>query len=135
MPRKAQDVTDAELAILQVLWERGEATVRALVEKLYPSGTTSDLATVQKLLKRLEDKSCVHRNRNAWPHVFRPAIKRAELIGRRLQSTADSLCAGSLSPLLTHLVKSQTLSSSDVRELRTLLDDLDTELTQTSANI
>jgi predicted transcriptional regulator len=127
MPRKAQDVTDAELAILQVLWDHGEATVRDLVEELYPAGTPSDLATVQKLLKRLEDKGCLGRNRSAWPHRFRAAIQREELIGRRLQTTADELCAGSLSPLLTHLVKSQQLSDDERGALRRLLDDLDTD--------
>ena len=76
MPRKAQDVTDAELALLQILWERGEATVRDFVDRLYPTGTPSDLATVQKLLKRLENKRCVSRNRNRWPHLFRAAIQR-----------------------------------------------------------
>ncbi len=125
MPRKAQDVTDAELAILQVLWDHGEATVRDLVAELYPSATPSDLATVQKLLKRLEDKGCLGRNRSMWPHRFRAAIQREELIGRRLQSTADELCAGSMTPLLTHLVKSQQLSQAERSALRRLLDELD----------
>ena len=122
MPRKAQDVTDAELAILQILWERGRATVRELVEKLYPTGTTSDLATVQKLLKRLENKDCVGRDRSGWPHVFRALIQRTELIGRRLQTTADDLCDGSLTPLLTHLIQGQRLSAEDRLQLREMLD-------------
>jgi BlaI family transcriptional regulator, penicillinase repressor len=125
MPRKAQDVTDAELAVLQVLWDRGEATVREVVDELYPTGTPSDLATVQKLLQRLEEKGCLGRNRNAWPHIFRPAIQRDDLNRRRLQSTADTLCSGSLSPLLTHLVKSSKLKKQDREELRKLLDELD----------
>ncbi len=127
MARKPRDVTDAELSILQVLWDRGEATVRDLVDELYPSGTPSDLATVQKLLKRLEDKGCLGRNRSAWPHRFRPAIQRDELIVRRLQTTAADLCAGSLAPLLTHLVKSQQLTTEDRSVLRDLLDELDAD--------
>ncbi|MFV0443914.1 MAG: BlaI/MecI/CopY family transcriptional regulator [Planctomycetaceae bacterium] len=127
MARKPRDVTDAELAILQVLWERGEVTVRDLVEQLYPAGTPSDLATVQKLLKRLEDKGCLGRNRSLWPHRFRAAIQRDELILRRLQSTADDLCAGSLTPVLTHLVHSQQLTAGDRDTLRQLLSELDTK--------
>lgn len=118
-------MTDAELAVLQVLWDRGAATVRDIVDELYPAGTPSDLATVQKLLQRLEEKGCLGRNRNAWPHIFRPAIQREDLIGRRLQSTADELCAGSFSPLLTHLVKSQRLSRKDRETLRELLDEFE----------
>lgn len=125
MPRKARDVTDAELALMHILWERGNAVVRDFVKELYPTGTPSDMATVQKLLKRLEDKHCISRDRNHWPHVFRPAIQREDLIGRRLQTTADDLCAGDLSPLLTHLVKSQRLSAKERKALRSLLDAQD----------
>ena len=125
MARKAQYVTDAELAVLQVLWEHREATAGEIVEVLYPSKTASDVATVQKLLKRLEEKGCLGRNRKAWPHIFHPAIAREDLIGRRLQSTADELCEGSFSPLLTHLVKSKPLTAKDRKMLRALLDELD----------
>ncbi len=124
MPRKPQDVTDAELSILQVLWDRGEATVRDLTERLYPAGTGSDLATVQKLLKRLEAKRCVRRDRTSWPHLFRPGIAREELLGRRLQTTADELCSGSLEPLVTHLVKSR-LTADERGKLRDLLAELE----------
>jgi predicted transcriptional regulator len=125
MARKPVDVTDAELAILQILWGRGEATVRDLAHLLYPAQTASDLATVQKLLKRLEEKECVARDRQHWPHTFRPAIERTDLIERRLQDTADDLCEGALTPLLTHLVKVSPLSARERQELRKLLDSLD----------
>jgi predicted transcriptional regulator len=126
MARKPQDVTDAELAILQLLWDRGSASVRELAETLYPPGGGSDLATVQNLLKRLESKGCVKRDRSTWPHLFVAAIARDELIGRRLQTTADALCAGSLEPLVTHLVTSR-LSEQERDRLRRLLDDLELE--------
>jgi predicted transcriptional regulator len=125
MPRPRQDVTDAELAILQVLWDRGQATVRELTEQLYSQYSSSQHATVQKLLERLEAKDCVRRNRSAWPHVFAAAIERGDLIDRKLQQTADKLCDGSIQPLLTHLVKGARLSAEQRQSLRMLLDDLD----------
>lgn len=125
MARTAQDVTDAELAVLQVLWERKRETIRRITETLYPDGTGVHYATVQKLLERLEAKKCVKRNRNDWPHSFQPMIDRDELINRRLQMTANKLCAGSLAPLLTNLVRSTKLSSKDRDSLRALLDELD----------
>ena len=124
MPRKPQDVTDAELAVLEHLWETGGASVRQLAENLYGSSTASDLATIQKLLERLEAKSCVIRDRDQWPHRFEACIDRNELIERRLQDTADELCGGSLSPLLTHLVKSEKLGQKEREQLRQLLNDL-----------
>lgn len=124
MPRKAKDITDAELAVLEQLWERSQATVRELAESLYGSSVPSDLATVQKLLGRLEKKECVARNRTVWPHQFRAAIRREDLIQRRLQSTADQLCGGSLAPLLTHLVRKEKLGREERQHLRKLLDEL-----------
>ena len=125
MARTPQDVTDAELAILQVLWDRGAATVRQLTDVLYPEGTASQYATVQKLLERLEGKGCVVRDRRPWPHVFAPAVDRDELIGRQLRAVAEKLCGGSWTPLLTHLVQNQKLSARDRQALRDLIEDLD----------
>lgn len=130
MPRTPQDVTDAELAILQLLWERQRDTIRRLSETLYPNGTTVHYATVQKLLERLEGKKFVKRNRNDWPHTFQPIVDRSDLINRRLQMTADKLCAGSLAPLLTNLVKASQLTAEERQSLRSLLDELDADSRQ-----
>ena len=125
MPRPPQDVTDAELAILEVLWDRGSATVREIAERLYTEYSASQHATAQKLLERLEAKDCVVRDRDVWPHVFAATIDRQALIGRRLQQTADRLCDGSLQPLVTHLLKTGRLSAEERLSLRKLLDELE----------
>jgi predicted transcriptional regulator len=125
MARTPQDVTDAELAILMVLWDRGPATVRQLTDELYPEGTASQYATVQKLLERLEGKGCVARDRRPWPHVFEAAVDRDELIGRQLRAVAEKLCGGSLAPLLTHLLRIENLSPKERQELRAFMDELD----------
>jgi predicted transcriptional regulator len=127
MARPPQDVTDTELALLNLLWEQGAATVRELAERLYQKSSSSQNATVQKLLERLEDKGCVRRNADVWPYTFQAAIERDELIGRRLQQTADKLCEGSFAPLLTHLVKAGRLSAEDRQSLRSLLEELNEE--------
>jgi predicted transcriptional regulator len=124
MNRRKEDVTEAELALLQALWDGGPATIRQLVERVYQQTGTSVYATVQKLLDRLEDKGFVERERGGPVHVFWAAVNRDELIGRRLRAVADALCGGSLSPLLTHLVERQRLSDQERRELRELIDRL-----------
>jgi BlaI family penicillinase repressor len=125
MNRQRDDVTEAELALLQSLWDDGPATIRQLVERVYKQGGPSVYATVQKLLDRLEAKDFVTRDRRAPVHVFEAAVDRDALIGRRLRAVADALCGGSLSPLLTHLVEGQGLSQKERRELRALIDKLD----------
>src|SRR5437588_8090746 len=107
MPRRRHDVTDAELAVLQALWDGGAATIRRLTDELYPGGSTAHYATVQKLLERLEAKGFVRRRRQTGAHLFEAAIARDDLVGRLLEQMADKLCGGSLTPLLTHLVRGQ----------------------------
>ncbi len=125
MGRARQDVTDKELEILQVLWDRGPAPIRSLVEALYPGGGTSSYATVQKLLERLEEKGYVRRDRRTAAHLFAAAVDRDALIGRRLEDVAEKLCGGSLTPLLTHLVRARRLSQRERQELRDLLSELE----------
>jgi BlaI family penicillinase repressor len=124
MARTPQDVTDAELAVMQVLWDEGPLPIRRITEVLYPAGKTAQYATVQKLLERLEQKDCVTRDRSAAVHVFAAALGRDELIGRRLQAVAEKLCGGSWTPLLTHLVQVQRLSEKDRNTLRRLIEEL-----------
>jgi len=125
MAKPPQDVTDAELTVLQMLWSQGPATIRQLTEAIYPDGGPAYYATVQKLLDRLEGKNCIRRERTAGPHVFSAILSPEELIGRRLQAMAEKLCGGSLTPLLTHLVKAERLTAKQRQELRTLIDELD----------
>jgi len=124
MARTPQDVTDAELALLQVLWDSGAATIRQLTDVLYPAGSAAQYATVQKLLERLESKGCVRRERTPPAHIFTAAIAREDLIGRRLRDMAEKLCGGSLTPLLTHLVRTRGLTTRERQELRDLIDEL-----------
>jgi predicted transcriptional regulator len=127
MARTRQDVTERELAVLQLLWNGGAATIRRLADALYPGGGAAEYATVQKLLDRLEGKGCVRRDRRGPAHTFTAALGRDELIGRRLRDMAEKLCGGSLTPLLTHLVRTRRLTADERRELRSLIDELERE--------
>ncbi len=119
------DVTDAELAVLQALWDHGEATIRQLTDELYPGGGDAHYATVQKLLERLEMKGHVGRDRSNHAHRFCARTNRDALVGRRLREMAQKLCGGLMAPLLMHLVRAETLSARERQQLRALIDDLD----------
>jgi predicted transcriptional regulator len=125
MARTPQDVTDRELEILQLLWDQGPSTIRQITDVVYPQGDTAQYATVQKLLERLEEKGFVRRKKSAPANIYSATIGRADLIGRRLQDMAEKLCGGSLTPLLTHLVRQRRLSATERQELRDLIDQLD----------
>ncbi len=123
MTDKQRDVTDAELDVLEVLWEQPDATIREITEAIYEESTPSAHATVQKLLERLEAKDCVTRDRSGFAHRFRASIEHGELIDRQLEAVADKLCEGSLTPLLLHLASRTKLSDEERKLLRKLIND------------
>ena len=127
MARRPQDVTDAELEVLRGLWEIGPTTIRTLADRLYPRGGASEYATVQKLLERLEDKGYVKHHTDGRQNVFTARVLRDDLVAQRLRATAERLCDGSLTPLITHLVSAGRLSRDELRELRRLVDRLSKE--------
>ena len=83
MSERPPDVTDAELAVLQTLWERGTATIRQITEILYPEGTTAQYGTVQKLLERLETKGYVAQEGGSGALTFHATVSRDGLISRQ----------------------------------------------------
>jgi len=123
MARTPQDITEAELAILQVLWEQPKAPIRQIAEAIYPKPGTAQYSTVQKQLERMEAKGFVRRDRSLFVHQFSPAVDRDELIGRRLRAVADKLCGGSLAPILSHLARAKKLTELERKALRQIVDE------------
>ena len=118
MTRPPEDVPESELAVLQVLWQRGEATRRHLVEALYPRGEPADFTTVQKLLERLEKRGLVRRGGTDRQRTYTATRSRDELLSRRLEDLAERLGGGSLMPLVLNLVKTRPLTPGELDELR-----------------
>jgi predicted transcriptional regulator len=122
-----QPASEAELAILQMLWDEGPMTSRAIRDALYSAATASRHGTVQKLLQRLEEKRLIERDRSEFVHVFRAAVTRSAYAGRQLESLAEKLTDGSLVPFLTHLVEARRLSARERKAIRDLLDAADSD--------
>jgi predicted transcriptional regulator len=124
-----RDVSAAELAVLEQLWSTPGATARDLADLLYADQPAAP-KTVKKLLERLEAKGCVRRSTERPVQRFEAIINRESLIGRRIRAVADSLCEGSLTPILTHMVQSAKLSKAELGALRELIDELDVSTQQ-----
>ena len=127
MARTPKDVTEAELAVLRVLWDEGPRSVREIADIHTQQGTPTQAATIQKLLERLEDKGWVERDRSGSVQRFIATADRDDLIARRLSGIAEELCEGSMTPLLSHLVQSERLTKKDKQALRDLIDRLDSK--------
>jgi predicted transcriptional regulator len=116
-----RDPSNAELAVLQVLWDQGPATRRQITDRLYPGGSPAHYTTVQKLLERLEEKGLASSRREGGVRVFTALVDREALISRRLHDVAEKLCGGSLTPLLLNLVRARALSAEELAELQALI--------------
>ena len=115
-------IAKAELAILDLLWEQGDLTAREIREQIYPDAKKPQHGTVQRLLQRLEKKGYLSRDRSHSVHFFAATMTRQDYAGRELESLADTLTAGSFTPLITHLVENKRISAAEINKLRALLD-------------
>lgn len=116
-------LANAELAVMERLWQKGAQTARLLREHLYPDAANSMHGTIQRLLQRLEDKGFVHRDRDRAAHLFTPRVSRETYAAGRLEALADQVTGGSFVPMITHLVEERRLSDADMERLRRLLED------------
>jgi predicted transcriptional regulator len=116
-------ISDTELDVLKVLWERGPATVRDVLDAL-PKRDWA-YTTVQTLLTRLTKKRYVVCDRAGATHVFRAKVTRDELLKRRLNDLSTQLCEGDASPLLLALVDGARFTPDEIEQFRKLLDQLD----------
>ena len=119
---KQPPLANAELAVMNLLWQNERLTARQIREQLYPDATRAQHGTVQRLLQRLEDKGYVERDRTLSVHFFSAAISRQTYAGTQLESLAAKLTAGSFAPLITHLVEQKRISRDEIDRIRAVLD-------------
>ena len=122
MKRRPQTVTDAELAVLKILWQRGPLTAKAITNAIYPDGAESEFASVHSFLQRLERKGLVDRNRSSYVHSFSATVSQADVAGQELETLAARLGEKSIAPLIMQLVEQKRLSEKEVAEIRKLLN-------------
>jgi predicted transcriptional regulator len=115
-------LANAELAVMDLLWDADQLTAREIRERLYPDATRAQHGTVQRLLQRLEDKGYVQRDRRLGTHLFSAAVTRQAYAGRQLETLAGKLTSGSLAPLITHFVEQKKISRDDIEQIREVLD-------------
>ena len=120
MPREASDQpTDVELAILRVLWDRGEATVREVHLDL--ADENRGLSSTLKMMQVMLEKGLLRRNNEVRPQLYRPSKKQAKTQIGLLDSVALKAFGGSAKSIVTSLVSNKRLSGEEIAELKELL--------------
>lgn len=124
MPKRPPTIPDSELDVLKVLWDRGQATVREVLESLRTAGRQWSYATVATLLDRLETKGVVTSDRSELAFVYRPVVTAQEVRQKRVSSLVDKLYQGEPGLLVLHLLKSHPLDQQQASEVRDLLSQM-----------
>jgi BlaI family transcriptional regulator, penicillinase repressor len=112
----------AELAVMKLLWEKGDLTARQILDALYPESSSPQHGTVQRLLERLERKGFVDRDRSGPVQHFSPSVTRERYLGAELETLASHMTGGSLAPVLSFLIEEQKLSRAEIRRLRKIVE-------------
>ena len=110
---------ERELEVMEVLWERGSATVAEVREALEDEMAYTTVLTV---LRRLEEKGFVAHDEEGRAHRYRPLVERAQARESALERLTKKLFQGSPELLLTHLVSQKKLSKAELRRLRDLVE-------------
>ena len=118
-PRKP---TDAELAILRVLWDRGPSTVREVHDAL-SGGRSVAYTTTLKTLQVMHQKGLTLRENHRGLHLHQARQPEQETLRRLVLDLVDRAFGGSTSKLVIQALSSRRASPEDLREIRRLLDE------------
>jgi BlaI family transcriptional regulator, penicillinase repressor len=122
MARSQPRPTDAELAILRVLWERGASTVRQVHEALAKTRDTGYTTTL-KLMQIMADKGLVKRNETARSHVYSASAGEEQTQRQLVQDLVDRAFGGSAAQLVLRALSAEGASEAELKEIRKLIDD------------
>jgi predicted transcriptional regulator len=119
----AERISEAEHAVMEVLWEQQPLTAAEVAERAGPKRGWS-VHTVKTLLSRLLAKGAITHEANGRRFLYRPAIEREAYVGRESEKLLDRLFGGRVTPLIAHLAERRSLSADDIAELEALLKEL-----------
>ena len=124
MGEKIPRPTDAELAILSVLWERGPSTVREVHDALSSTHDTG-YTTVLKLLQIMTDKGLVVRDESQRAHVYTSRYGEQRTQRQLLGDLIDRAFRGSPAQLVMQALSASHASAAELTAIRHLLDQME----------
>lgn len=113
--------TDSELEILDVLWDKGDATVREVHEKLTEIKECGYTTTL-KLMQIMLEKGLVLRDDGSRTHIYKPNISREKTQKQLLNKMVDAVFSGSHTQLVMQALGSHTPNRKELEEIQQLLD-------------
>ncbi|NCN85597.1 MAG: BlaI/MecI/CopY family transcriptional regulator [Sphingomonadales bacterium] len=116
-------ISDAEHAVMEVLWKRAPLTATEVADQVVREKDWS-LQTVKTLLSRLAAKAVVGTERDGRRFLYSPLVERDDYLTGVSRNFVDRLFGGKVMPLVAHLAEADELSADDIREIEELLREL-----------
>jgi predicted transcriptional regulator len=120
MPRTLPRPTDAELAILRVLWARGPSTVRQVHEALADDRETGYTTTL-KLMQIMAEKGLATRDESARTHVYMSSVSEQQTQGQLVADLVDRAFGGSAAALVLRALSTHKPSAEELGEIQRLI--------------
>ncbi|HEV2443669.1 MAG TPA: BlaI/MecI/CopY family transcriptional regulator [Steroidobacteraceae bacterium] len=121
-----EPISEAESAVLAVLWQNGTATAEDVIAALAEPRNWQE-STVKTLLGRLLKKGAVRAQKDGRRFIYSPTLAREEWLSRESESLLNRLYGGRVAPLVAHFSRHRKLSKRDIRELKRLIGELEDE--------
>ena len=116
-------ISEAEHAVMEVLWERSPMTAAEVCEKVCAERDWT-MPTVKTLLSRLVEKEALGTEPVGRKFLYRPLIERADYVGGESRRLVDRLFGGRAAPLFAHLAENEALTDKDLDEIEALLREM-----------
>lgn len=120
MRPKTPTLTEQELEIMKLVWERDRATVRDVYEALLERRKIA-YTTVMTMMNILEQKKYLRKSAEDRAYIYRPAKPKKQVIKGMVREFVDRVFNGSAEPLLVHLIEDRRLSNKDLDEIARMI--------------
>ncbi|HUR11896.1 MAG TPA: BlaI/MecI/CopY family transcriptional regulator [Flavitalea sp.] len=115
--------TESELEILQVLWQKGSASVRDVHEELLKT-KDAGYTTTLKLMQIMNEKGLVKRDDSIKTHIYQAAVSREKTQKHLLGKMINSLFGGSTTQLVMQALGNHQASADELEEIQKLINNL-----------
>lgn len=123
MPRtQSATLTEAELRIMQVLWEKGSATVQQVLEAL-PRNKPLAYNSVLTIVRILEKKGCVRHVKDGRAHIYSPLLDQKEATRSEVRHLMSRFFQNSRELLVLNILEDEDVDAEELARLRRILDE------------
>lgn len=122
MKTGTRTLTEQELEIMKVIWERPSVTVRDVYEALREKKTVA-YTTVMTMMNILETKGHLVKRPEGRAYVYEPSQAQTQVISGMVQDFVDRVFDGSAQPLVLSLLREKKLSREDLDEISRLIEE------------